>query len=98
MTSSTSEWHSDFLARAVNSALLRGRCVNQCALVATGAATEADVRRMLMFWLVQRTMITQPDHRLPSAQRAALERQDETATDACTCDREPPSDQELSAV
>jgi hypothetical protein len=99
MSSSKCDWRTDYLARAVNSALLRGRCGNQAALVASGSATEADVRRWLMFWLVQRTMTPQPEHRLPAGYRNALEVRTPTqAAEACTCDHEPPPGQELSAA
>jgi hypothetical protein len=99
MSSSKCDWRTDYLTRAVNSALLRGRYGNQAALVASGSATEVDVRRWLLFWLVQRTMGAQPDHRLPADYRSALEARPMTrATEACTCDGEPPSGQELTAA
>jgi hypothetical protein len=98
MSSSTCDWRTDYLARAVNSALLRGRCSNQAALVASESATEIDVRRWLLYWLVQRTMTTQPEHRLPAEHRDVLEARDTTrAAGACICD-EPPSDRKLSAA
>lgn len=97
MSSAMRHWRADYLAGVVDAALLRGRYVNQAALVATGSAKEADVRRMLQFWLVQRAMPVQPEHRLPAAVRAELGARNADAVEACGCDREPPSDQ-LSAV
>lgn len=100
MSSTTHDWRSDYLARAVESALLRGRCSNQSALVAAAgpAADELDVRRMLMFWMIQRTMSSQPADRFPAALRAELAMQRLTVTEACECGQEPPADQELTAV
>lgn len=98
MDSATRHWEVDYLARAVNTVLLRGRYVNQAALIATGSATEEDVRRMLQFWLVQRAMPVQLEHRLPATVRAELNARSAVTSETCGCDREPPSDQELRAV
>jgi hypothetical protein len=95
----TCDWRADYLARAVEAALLRGRCLNQAVLVAvTNPSAEDDVRRLLMFWLIQRTMRPQPEHRLSAAQRAELELAGLTVDEACGCDQEPPAGQELTAV
>ncbi|MGE3286134.1 MAG: hypothetical protein AB7J32_08525 [Pseudonocardia sp.] len=99
MSSATQSWRADYLAGAVEAALLRGRLLNQAALVATGSATEADVRRLLEFWMVQRGMPVRPEHRVPANVRTELAgRVGATAVEGCGCDREPPSGQELSAV